>query len=55
MSLDQFIHMGGYGVYVWTTYGITLFVFGLNLSLVFLEKRAIKKMAKQYFARVVLF
>ncbi len=23
-SLDQFLHMGGYGLYVWGSYGMTL-------------------------------
>ncbi len=23
-SLDQFLHMGGYGLYVWGAYGVTL-------------------------------
>ena len=25
-SLDQFLHMGGYGLYVWGAYGVTLLV-----------------------------
>jgi len=25
-SFDQFIHMGGYGLYVWGSYGVTLAV-----------------------------
>lgn len=25
-SLDQFVHMGGYGLYVWGSYGVTLMV-----------------------------
>jgi heme exporter protein D len=25
-SLDQFLHMGGYGLYVWGSYGVTLVV-----------------------------
>jgi heme exporter protein D len=25
-SLDQFLHMGGYGLYVWGSYGVTLAV-----------------------------
>jgi heme exporter protein D len=24
-SIDAFIHMGGYGFYVWLAYGVTLF------------------------------
>lgn len=25
-SIDQFLHMGGYGLYVWGSYGLTLVV-----------------------------
>jgi heme exporter protein D len=25
-SIDQFLHMGGYGLYVWGSYGVTLAV-----------------------------
>ena len=25
-SFDQFMHMGGYGLYVWGSYGVTLLV-----------------------------
>ncbi|MBI5255373.1 MAG: heme exporter protein CcmD [Burkholderiales bacterium] len=25
-SLDEFLHMGGYGLYVWGSYGVTLLV-----------------------------
>ena len=25
-SLDQFLHLGGYGLYVWGAYGVTLLV-----------------------------
>ncbi len=25
-SIDQFLHMGGYGLYVWGSYGVTLVV-----------------------------
>jgi heme exporter protein D len=25
-SLDEFLHMGGYGLYVWGSYGVTLAV-----------------------------
>jgi heme exporter protein D len=24
MSLREFLHMGGYGTYIWTSYGLTL-------------------------------
>ncbi len=38
-------NMGGYGFYVWTAFGITFAVFGINVALFFWEK----KQVKQYF------
>lgn len=31
MNFQEFIHMGGYAVYVWTSYGLGLAVLALNL------------------------
>lgn len=31
MSLTEFLHMGGYGFYVWTSYGLTLVVLVINV------------------------
>jgi heme exporter protein D len=33
MNLNEFFHMGGYGFYVWTSYGIALVVLLLNIIL----------------------
>jgi len=33
MNLNEFFHMGGYGAYVWTSYGIALVVLLLNIIL----------------------
>lgn len=52
MNLDQFFHMGGYGIYVWPAYGITLLVFLLNLIFALKETKSIKKNLKQYFSQV---
>ena len=30
MSLSDFLHMSGYGGYVWTSYGLTLLVMVMN-------------------------
>ena len=30
MSLSEFLHMSGYGGYVWTSYGLTLLVLVVN-------------------------
>lgn len=31
MSMQEFLHMGGYGFYVWTSYGLWALVMVLNL------------------------
>jgi len=31
MNLNEFLHMGGYGFYVWTSYGIALIILLLNM------------------------
>lgn len=31
MNLDDFLHMGGYAFYVWTSYGISLLVLLFNI------------------------
>jgi heme exporter protein D len=31
MSLTEFFHMGGYGFYVWTSYGLALIVLVMNV------------------------
>jgi heme exporter protein D len=33
MNLTEFLHMGGYAFYVWTSYGIALVVLLLNVIL----------------------
>ncbi|MFI8479381.1 heme exporter protein CcmD [Pseudomonas sp. NPDC078700] len=38
-SLSDFIAMGGHGAYVWSAYGITLAVLGLNIALPIFAKR----------------
>ncbi len=31
MSIQEFFHMGGYGFYVWSSYGLTAIVLILNV------------------------
>ena len=40
--------MDGFGIYVWSAFGITLSVFLLNITLVLKEKRQIKKIILDY-------
>lgn len=46
--LNHLLTMGGYGVYVWSAYGITLGVFGINLIIDLRERQRVKKIIKQY-------
>ena len=48
MNFNQVFDMGGYGIYIWTTYSITLLVFALNLLFSFQEKRRVKKIIQHY-------
>ena len=42
-SLLEFVQMGGHGVYVWLSYGITLMVITLNFILPKLEQKQLLK------------
>lgn len=39
MSLEEFLHMGGYAGYVWSSYGITLVVLLANIISPIRERR----------------
>ena len=39
MSLAEFFAMGGYGFYVWTSYGLTLIVLVANVVIPVMERR----------------
>jgi heme exporter protein D len=41
MSLNEFFHMGGYGFYVWTSYGIALVVLLANMIAPLRQRRKI--------------
>lgn len=43
MSLEQFFSMGGYALYVWTSYGIALVVLIINVVLPLLRKAETQK------------
>lgn len=53
MNISQFLDMGGYGMYVWPAYCITLLVFVSNTIATLRERNRIKKMVKQklFFAK----
>lgn len=39
MSLTDFLHMGGYAFYVWTSYGLALIVLIVNLLIPIWRRR----------------
>ena len=48
MEMNQWLDMGGYGIYVWPAYCITLLVFGINFLKPYLERNRIKKIIIRY-------
>ena len=47
-SLDDFLHMGGYGLYVWGAYGVTLAVLAIEaLSLAWKERSTIARLQRE--------
>ena len=46
--MKEFFHMGGYGFYVWTSYGIALLVLVANLlSPILLKKKLLSELARR--------
>jgi heme exporter protein D len=39
MTLQEFFAMGGYGFYVWTSYGITLLVLVVNILVPIIQRK----------------
>ena len=39
MTLNEFLHMGGYAFYVWTSYGLALAVLLINVILPLRQRR----------------
>lgn len=50
--MNEIFAMGGYGLYVWASYGLTLLVFSLNVAMMLKEKRQAKKILKKYFSNL---
>ncbi len=46
--MNEFFHMGGYGFYVWTSYGIALVVLLANvLSPILLKRKILSQLARR--------
>jgi len=50
-SLSEVLHMGGHGVYVWASYGLTLLVLGTNVLAPILKRKALMNELKRSIAR----
>ena len=51
-SWSEFLAMGGYGLYVWGSYGVTLVVLAVEIvELVMRRRGVIERLAKFYAAR----
>jgi len=49
MSASEFFHMGGYAVYVWSSYGLSFVVLGwILISPIFTKKSIIKELKTKY-------
>lgn len=50
-GLSEFLTMGGYGLYVWSSYGLFLLFLIVNIGFLLLSKRKILAMLKARQAR----
>ncbi|PCJ21999.1 MAG: heme exporter protein CcmD [Gammaproteobacteria bacterium] len=50
-SLAEFIAMGNHGLYVWSAYGISVVLIGLNVVLPILKKRQLISQLRQSYRR----
>ena len=50
-SWSEFFAMGGYAFYVWTSYGITLFVIVLNIVMPMLHRKKVISRVKRALRR----
>ena len=41
MTLEEFLNMGGYAFYVWTSYGITFVVLLVNIVLPIIQRKSL--------------
>jgi len=40
MNLQEFLYMGGYGFYVWTSYGIATIIFIANIIIPIMQRKS---------------
>ena len=50
-SLSEFLHMGGYGTYVWSAYGITFIVMSLAVVIPLRQHASLRQRLIKQFKR----
>lgn len=48
MNWSEFFHMGGYGFYVWSSYGLALLVLLLNLYLPLRKRKTVRRLLYEF-------
>ena len=48
MNWSEFLHMGGYGFYVWSSYGLALLVLLLNLYLPLRRRKTVRHLLHEF-------
>ena len=48
MNWSEFFAMGGYGMYVWGSYGITALALILNLYLPWRRRKAVRRLLREF-------
>ena len=48
MSFSEFLAMGGYGFYVWTSYGLTLVVLLFNIIIPVVQRKQFFRQSLRY-------
>lgn len=49
--MKEFLDMGGYGLYVWSAYGLSLLVLTLNVVAARLRNRSVKREVTRFVER----
>ena len=51
-GLGDFLHMGGYGLYVWGSYAVTLGILAIELAILVRRERSLARRQRAYHAPV---
>lgn len=49
--MNEFLHMGGYGAYVWSAYGLSLLVLGFNILAVRIRNQNVRREVQEFLSR----